>query len=336
VPRLMPAARRPELDGARGIAILLVFLGHLPGGVWPHNRVWLQGVSDHVLTFATLTGLQLFFVLSGFLITGSLLREHHNGGIRFGAFYVRRARRLYPALLAATAAFTLWTLATTSGIETSQRLEEIRPTLTYTWDIPALAPTTSYLSHAWSLAVEEQFYVVWPLLLLVALRVGGRRLAMAMAAVGCLTTIVLREVGGFDPVIIDHCLRWDALLGGCVLALYGRRFPARVGWIGWLALAVLTVRSPAGNLAYGAAALAAVIALAGSAKLEWLRHPVLVYFGRISYGLYLWHLLVMRLGLPGQVSLVLSIVAADLSWRIVERPWLTRRMTEPLAATQPA
>lgn len=315
-----------EYDGARGVAILLVFTGHLWGGVYPHDRAWLPAMS-HALRGSTLAGLQLFFVLSGFLITSTLLRDSDGRGINLRRFYLRRARRLLPALVAACVIFAAWTIGTTSGPARIDRLWELPRTLTYTWDLPIFQGHTAFLSHAWSLSVEEQFYAAWPVALIVAMRLRGRRGAAAVALAGVAATVLLRAVAGLDAAEADHVLRWDALFAGCLLALCPIRLPKTAALAGWIALAALVVH-PFG---YVAAWVAAVVALAGSVGLGWLRQPVLVYFGRVSYGLYLWHLLVMRLGLPGPVSLVASVVAADLSWRLVERRWLLpRQLPSPL------
>lgn len=299
--------RVAEYDGARGVAILLVFLGHLPGGVYPHDRPWGRDVWAIALRGATLVGLQLFFVLSGFLITSVLLREQNTSGgfcvdgIDLGRFYSHRARRLLPALLAVCVVFTVWTLLTSTGAARSLRLWELLPTLTYTWDLPALHPRTAFLSHAWSVAVEEQFYLLWPFALIVGMRIAGRRGAMALAAVGIVVVVLARHLGGFSAVAVDHGLRWDALLAGCLLALWGRHLPVAVGAVGWVVLAVFTVLPVDTRYAYETTWLAASLAIIGSLGSGWLRHPVLTYFGRVSYGLYLWHLLIMRLGLPGPV-----------------------------------
>ena len=140
-----PLTYRPELDGLRGIAVLLVIGGHLlvPG----------MGGGAHV-------GVTIFFVLSGYLIT-SVLREKHD----LAAFYVRRARRLLPALL-------VWVLALTlAGVITAR---DALPPLLYVANWAAVGGGLSTpLAHTWSLATEEQFYLLWPLVLIAMRRPVG-------------------------------------------------------------------------------------------------------------------------------------------------------------------
>src|SRR5438093_1585780 len=153
---------RPALDGVRGIAIAIVVAFHAFG--WPA---------------AGTLGVDLFFVLSGFLITTLLLEEHaRSGRIGIRAFYLRRARRLLPALFALLVPFLLIALAAVvfRGSSPSALFLGLGAALTYTSNIVVAADPSAVpaaLIHLWSLGAEEQFYIVWPLLLVVLMRRGG-------------------------------------------------------------------------------------------------------------------------------------------------------------------
>ncbi|MGH1548331.1 acyltransferase family protein [Leifsonia poae] len=144
----------PALDGLRGLAVTMVFIEHaLPGNVFPGGL-----------------GVDIFFVISGFLITRILLRQHHKTGrIRLGSFYLKRMLRLYPALLAMVAVFAvLWF---TLGVSIRDAVTSWIASLLYVSNI-VMAHTAipmHSLRHTWSLAMEEQFYLVWPILLILFL-----------------------------------------------------------------------------------------------------------------------------------------------------------------------
>src|SRR5437870_3842480 len=143
---------RPALDGLRGIAALLVIAAHL-------NIPGFAGGGA--------TGVTLFFALSGFLITALLLEDHARGGIRWLEFYRRRALRLLPALLLVVIAFSAWDAK-------FERANVARDALAAIFYVANFARARGYqlgsLSHTWSLAVEEQFYFTWPLVLTIVAR----------------------------------------------------------------------------------------------------------------------------------------------------------------------
>ena len=191
VPRL---AHRPALDGLRGAAVLSVLLYHtgvLRGG-------WI--------------GVDTFFVLSGYLITSLLLAEHdRTGGIALRAFWGRRARRLLPALFLLLAGVGLFGALVATAEARSVIRQDLWGALTYGSNWLDIVRGSGYwqtfaqpspLAHIWSLAIEEQFYVVWPLVAWWALRRGGaRRLATVAAA----TAIV----SGATTAVVAHGPRWN-------------------------------------------------------------------------------------------------------------------------------
>jgi peptidoglycan/LPS O-acetylase OafA/YrhL len=344
----------PGLDGLRAVAVVAVLLYHA-------QVSWLPG---------GFLGVDVFFVISGYLITMLLLQEHQRSG-RIGVrrFYARRARRLLPALY-----LLLVTSCVVVAIWFRDEAARLRPqvlsALTYSTNWYLIATDGSYferlgrpllLRHLWSLAVEEQFYLLWPLALVVLLRRFRGRLGPMALAVGALATAsaiwmaVLYEPGQ-DPSRLYYGTdtRISTLLIGALLALFWRpsalahggvrRHGALFDAIGVAALGGIVlffVRSTdaSGSLYRGGfVALAVVSALAVAA----VAHPA-TYLGRVlgvgaltwigvrSYALYLWHWPVFVLTRPDldvplhgwpllAVRLGLTVVLADLSYRLVERP----------------
>ena len=315
--------RVPQLDGLRGLAILVVVFGHAVNGMQPHGRVLfdLEGSSG-----GGLFGVQLFFVLSGFLITSILVHEWElTGTVSLRDFYLRRARRLLPALVVAVLGYLLYAHAV--GELDRRAVNEAIVSLTYTQNIAALLDwpdRTRWLVHTWSLAVEEQFYLAWPIAFVVLARRRANLVAVAVAVI--VATVVVRGIlsaGGHRIYEITH---WDALMVGCLLALRPVRCPR---WIGVTALgifAVCTIRYPGVTpVTFLVSTWAGAALVAHAPRTEWMAWAPLRYFGRISYGLYLWHVLLLRPGWPVPLSLVASVALADVSFRVVESPFLRPR-----------
>lgn len=322
-------ARIPQLDGLRGVAILLVVFAHAWNGVYPARNRLIGRVAVGVVSGGGLFGVRLFFVLSGFLITSILLREHERTGtVGLRAFYGRRARRLLPALLLVAGAYAAYAVIATSGHERTQALGSVFRAVTYVEDLKPLIssiPTSDFLGHTWSLAVEEQFYLAWPLALLVTASRWGRRGVATTAIMVIVATVLGRHLLVYRSVGIGNLMEWDALMLGCLLAVRPFR-PAR--WLGAAAWVVLGAslfvwpRSPTWPLTVSAAACG--VALMHAFRCQWLTHPVLRYFGRISYGLYLWHALLLRFDISVPLALALSVAVADVSFRFIESPFLRR------------
>lgn len=327
-----PIERVRSLDGLRGIAIVLVLLNHFATGVEPYQRGFGRGWSAHG---GGLVGVQVFFVLSGYLITTLLLSEFtHDARIRIGAFYLRRVRRLMPALLVVCAGYGIFALIA----ERDQLTEaggSILRALTYTGNVPVPWETNEALTHTWSLAVEEQFYLAWPIVLLVLLRWRGRPVAIATAVLIVLGTIIGRELLPYILDLSDTTLyfvryngfRWDALMIGALLALRPTYVPKWVGWLGWAGMLTLVGFVPDDEFAgwvFTASTLACAAVVATAGEFVWLSNRVLVYLGWISYSVYLWHVVVMRLDLPWPVALVLTFAVSIATFHLVERPLNSR------------
>jgi peptidoglycan/LPS O-acetylase OafA/YrhL len=340
------------LDGLRGLAVLLVLVSHLNLVV---RRADLTGFApvDRLLSGGFL-GVDLFFVLSGFLITALLLREvGDTGDVRYGAFYGRRALRLLPPLYLLLLVHAVYTLA--SDGDWGAEGASIRAAVLYlsNWQVVYSFETVADgTNHLWSLAVEEQFYFLWPALLVGLLGVGLRpRVFAAVLGVVVVATAFHRALlwdHGVDWVelFVRTDLRLDALAIGAALALLwttgstpGRGVVA-AGWVGAgvIILCVLLSRANEDFFQLGGATLfalgAAAVILAvldgnwsGIAVLEW--RPLRAV-GLVSYGLYLWHFPVFTAvgdhgrDLPSVVrvllALLISVGATLLSWFALERP----------------
>jgi peptidoglycan/LPS O-acetylase OafA/YrhL len=343
--------RAPALDGLRGIAVILVVLFHL--------RV--RGFAAGYL------GVDVFFVLSGFLITGLLLAElHRTGGISLVAFWARRARRLLPGLVLLLIVVAIVTHLTATYSERTSIRGDLLATAGYVanW---RLISTTSYfvntgtaspLQHTWSLAIEEQFYLLWPLLLVCAAlivrgRPGTTTVTLAVLGIGASVGITwaLYASGAADRAYMGTDSRIFEPLVGAVGAWLvaderrrrriaaGTRPLGVVGVAGVVAGLVLlgpdsSVYYQGGALLFSLACLALVLAVWVASRgplVGALRWPPLVGLGLISYGVYLWHWpIIVWLGLEdargvaavvrGAAAVALTLVAALVSYVVVERP----------------
>ncbi len=317
---LAAGARLQGLDGLRAVAVVAVLLYHL--GL-PH-------VAD-----AGFLGVDVFFTISGFIITALLLREHtRTGRLDFLAFYQRRARRLLPPTFVMVAV-----VATLAPLLTPQAVQRLGS------DIPAAALYVSnwwqifskqsyfenfdnpaLLQHLWSLAVEEQYYIVWPLAVLGVLRVAGRRwlalvsLALAVASTAWMAWLYEFQIDGGDPsrVYLGTDTHLMGLLLGSALACVfdpwrppGQRWlvlasrPTAGPWVGTVGgvallgmLAMVGGLNDAEPLVYRgglllAAVLSAAVLVAAVQPGTWVQRglawPLVQWLGRRSFSLYLWH-----------------------------------------------
>lgn len=351
-PRLRSVAHQPALDGLRAVAVLAVMAYHA-------DVRWMRG---------GYLGVDAFFVLSGFLITGLLLAEHTAGGISLGGFWTRRLRRLLPALLLVLAAVTAVAAAAPQVFDPKTVRDDGLATLAYAANWKFTFSGAGYfeqfaapspLRHMWSLAIEEQFYLLWPLAItgIVALRPRSRRalplaVPLALAAASALLMALLTPAGGdVSRAYYGTDTRAQGLLVGATLAalVHRRRGPtsgggrfalevSALGAVAGLGWAWSTVGGTAPGLYHGgylvlavAVALVIVAAVQPSGMVRsGLAWRPLQGIGRISYGLYLWHwpaFLVLtrtRTGWDGPLLLgarfAATFVAALLSYHLVEQP----------------
>jgi peptidoglycan/LPS O-acetylase OafA/YrhL len=351
-------AYQPALDGLRALAVLAV-IGYHDGYGWASGGF---------------LGVDAFFVLSGYLITSLLVREWGEGrGIALVAFWGRRIRRLLPALLLVLLFVAAYAYFVMPSFELDRMRGDGLASLFYVanwrfvWSGQSyfdLVSAPSPVRHLWSLAIEEQFYLVWPLVVLACLRLarGSLRLLAVVCVVGAIASVWLMDrlyVAG-DPsrAYYGTDARMHTILVGCLLALLfvvwaPQTRAARValqvlGVVG--GVAVLVSWHEVGDKARGyygigslafAVAVAVVIAAAVQPGRGPLRTPLgwspLRWIGMISYGLYLWHwpinlwLTADRVGVDGNVlnllRLAVTFAAAGLSFVLVERPLRERRFS---------
>jgi len=350
----------PGLDGLRAVAVGIVLCAH--GGV-PYFRS--GGV-----------GVDMFFVLSGFLITTILSAEWaRTGAISFRNFYMRRFLRLAPALLL-TCAFVGVTKTWLTG---SFPGADIALSLSYTanWALALYNYQLTWLNHCWSLAIEEQFYLLWPMIVVLlerTIRSPGKKMAVLLALAGGLALRRATMVGIWPDERINFGLdtRMDTLMVGAALAYFLRslpcgrlpdlpsrvlgRFAAPLGFVGIIAVIhTVTWYSPwMGWIGYvlvaGAAALVVGDLVIGRHSLlaKPLSSRPMVFIGRISYGLYLLHLPVYYIvenlmpAAPLAVRLAIkvpvSLILAWSSYDLVEKRFLRmkRKFETPAAEVPPA
>jgi peptidoglycan/LPS O-acetylase OafA/YrhL len=340
--------RWPALDGLRAVAVCAVILTHtwvsqFPGG-------WI--------------GVDVFFVLSGFLITGVLLREHgETGTISLLGFYRRRAVRLLPAVLVMLPVVVIAAYVLRPGLASATlRMAIFTVVYSANWFAASHQPT-GLLSHTWSLSVEEQFYLVWPLLLILMLRWRSARLALVLTIVCIVAVVIHRTMAAQTVNPHDAQLFWrtdtrvDSILVGCALCLASSlgykgserlwRTGALIG-MAYMAALLPTAYNTGGwnyTIGYTVLALAAASVVGAVAVHPWqplvrvLSWTPLVRIGKISYAVYLWHFPIAVLLPLGQgpvlalATFALSVLVAEVSWRVVELP--AQRWRSPRNALRP-
>lgn len=329
----------PRIDGIdllRGVAVALVMLRH----AWPDT-----------FPGAGVVGVVMFFALSGHLITGLLVDElDRTGRVDLRRFYVRRARRLVPALLFLVAGVVVVTLLLDPIGDRGALGRTVLVALTWTGNLP-FGHASDATFHLWTLATEEQLYLLWPAVLVVASARGRLRAALALAAAACVvacvgTLVWLREAPDLAyslPTSWALCF----VIGGAARVLGGSarvpQWAAPLALVGLAVLSVVPLRGHALTYLAGGPAIAALTAVLLLSWRGWtsVTGParVLVVLGTVSYGAYLWNYpLTVWLrphldGSAGPVALVLTLVMAATSWRLVEsRTRHPRRTPEAVAA----
>lgn len=308
----------PALDGLRAVAVLLVLAFHAR----------TPGVSGGFL------GVDVFFVLSGFLITTLLKAEFDdNGRVALRAFYARRIRRLYPALLVMLMAYIAIAPLALPGL--NHMRDAILSALYLTNYSQAFYRVPDALGHTWSLATEAQFYLVWPavMLALLRLRPGPRILALLsilFAAVAWRQSVLTGS--GWTAAYYRFDTRISGLCIGSIIAFLPTTRSVVIGYVG---LAMIAIAAHLAHwhtdsglmwLLFLAEIGAAFVILCGQ-SVSFLRAPLLVWIGKMSYGIYLWHYPIiywmrkveLQWWIQLALSALLSVIAAALSYYIVEQ-----------------
>ena len=366
-----PVRYEPALDGIRALTVVAIMVFHF--GLEPYYRGGVINVD-------------VFFILSGFLITNLLLDEQNREGVvSFRGFYHRRILRLFPAMYALLAAYLLAALVI--GWKNPSIWAEWFAAATYSYQLLigffgfGTPGDPRYMLHLWTLSVEEWFYFFWPLLLVLSLRkVRSQRILIG----GCVAFIAfwtgIRLSGNvvgvnwtdgakaFDGLNLPYfmqvtyrfsVMRFDMLVAGCLLALVRRKLPplqtpfqrrviaalAVIGLIMFLGVTFLGGRvsffDPFGSIGFNLALLTIppVVLWVHYHPKSWpaglLSIPIMVWLGRRSYALYLWHQVLNGLT-PAAPTKALWVVrtivlfagscgVAALSWKYVESPFLRRK-----------
>jgi peptidoglycan/LPS O-acetylase OafA/YrhL len=344
------AEYRPHLDGLRAVAVYLVVLFHAGSDRFPGGYI----------------GVDVFFVLSGFLVTRLLLRDIARlGSIRFGRFYSRRFRRLLPAAFVVLIVTAVVYTAIASPVAVAGARSSFKAAFLYSTNWYFIHQATGYFGavitaspvlHFWSLAVEEQFYLVWPLALGAAFALTRRlestrqvRVIRITVAVCALASVVWAlSLRSSDPnrAYYGTDTRANELLAGAFVALtpalvgFARGFRRAIGPVSVFGAGALIVMASSlvnyDAIVRGVAVtvatcvlIVAIEAADGGLVKRALSTPLMVYLGKISYGTYLWHWLVIvvihetfhisTIATIGITCLVASSIAS-LSFEVLERP----------------
>jgi peptidoglycan/LPS O-acetylase OafA/YrhL len=343
----------PSLDGLRALSITLVTLSHLLGTTgFPLGADALLAVGD-----LGYLGVRIFFVISGYLITNLLIAEHaKTGGISLRGFYVRRAYRILPAAYAMVASIALAAWVGAIAVDGYDILSAVTYTTNYHYD------RSWELGHLWSLSVEEQFYLLWPVLLVIF----GRRAIVPLAAAMLILAPIFRALAwhylerGDDVMEQAYPCVMDSIAAGCLIA--GARpmldrsraykwFTAGPGFVAVLA-AIVLAQLPTHYVMLDSVIDVSVSNVALAIMIDrFVRYPngpagkvlnwrPVMFVGTLSYSLYLWqepflnhH--VHRSTTEWPVNVVLAIACALGSYYLVEKPFLAlrdRRRARPPAS----
>ena len=337
---------RPEVDGLRAIAVILVILFHARLPLAPGGFV----------------GVDVFFVVSGFLITGLLAQElQATGTVRLVGFWARRARRILPAAILVLFASLALAAPVLEPLQRVAALRDFAAAAVYILNWFLARRATDYFDietdpslylHYWSLSIEEQFYVVWPLLILAAIFIASkyrrppRLIALSIAVTAASFALCVYLSSRNQPLAFFGTLSraWELSLGATVALIklphLSARVRARLCGVGLIAVLVAGAAFTESMTFPGAAALLPTVGtaliLAGGRDVpiggpldKALGSTVPVYLGKRSYSWYLWHWPVLLIGgaifgsnpLTVTGLVVVSLLLADLTYRFVEQPF---------------
>jgi peptidoglycan/LPS O-acetylase OafA/YrhL len=346
----------PQLDGVRGLAILLVMVLHLwrfPEGHELLNR----------LAGAGWVGVDLFFVLSGFLITRILFRTKTEAGY-YRKFYIRRSLRIFPLYYA----FLILVIGVLPLVVANDQLLQVRSDAAWYFlylsnvAIGAGGWAFAVTNITWSLAVEEQFYLIWPSIVRWCTKDRLIKLCVGLIICAPIARAIVFSVSGWTWPYVATPLRADAFAWGAIVALVGheqlKKYARPVVWGGAAAILALVLsdnfeRSSllVSSVGYSMAGIvfAAIIVSALSTQRSRFENPLLRAFGKLSYAMYLMHFLVMvavNFVYKGEgsflgsaafmaICMLVTYAAALISYHYFEAPILRwkDRLTEPRALT---
>jgi peptidoglycan/LPS O-acetylase OafA/YrhL len=330
---------RPDVDGLRAVAVILVLLFHAELGL----------TGGYI-------GVDIFFVISGFLITGLILKEQRENSFTLANFWIRRIRRIIPASMAMVLSVLVVGLVILlpsdyEELAKSAIAQQFMLSNVYFWKNTGYFDGPSDLKpllHTWSLAVEEQFYLGYPFLLLLLQRVRRGRVAIVLSVLLLFSFVISQYGVTHHPSATFFLLptrAWEMLLGGmiCFMPSADRLPRWLVSLCSWLSLAAIGYASYVYTSATPFPGIAALLPCGGAAILIYansahtslpaaiLASKPMVFVGLISYSLYLWHWPILAFtrywlgaALPVAVActaLLCSVVIAAISWRYVEQPF---------------
>jgi peptidoglycan/LPS O-acetylase OafA/YrhL len=308
----------PALDGLRGFAVLAVMGFHFAMPLVPRGDL----------------GVDVFFVLSGYLITSILVSEiAARGSIDYKVFWIRRVRRLVPALVVLLTAYAVFTPFVVPELASRIWLDIATAMFFVTNLRETFWSTNTPLSHTWTLAIEEQFYLVWPFVVTILARVSRLKAAVILCVVWAFLTAarIAWHMKFGDSANYFTPLHATGLILGSALALYPIRSSA-----GTLALALLTALVFLGRTSVNwlvpipVAEICTALVISNPHRL--LKWAPLCFLGEISYGIYLWHLPISWVFKPTSIFGILSLFPASalagwLSYVLVERRFFRRDIT---------
>ena len=328
---------RPDIDGLRAVAVMLV--------VFFHTELGFRG---------GFVGVDVFFVISGFLITGILLRDMESSSFSLVGFWVRRIRRIMPAGIAVllcvmVAGYFLMTPVDYRDLGIAVRSQALFSGNIYFWHSTGYFDGAAYtkpLLHTWSLALEEQFYLLLPLILLCLFKFFRRGIVASLIFASVLSFLVGLAATVTHPNAAYYLLparAWELLLGSVVAAWKSPPKWLTVGTTSFIGTVLIvgsgmcfTEQTAYPGMAALAPCLGAAAVLLGNAPgkslcCRWYQSRPLVFLGQISYSLYLWHWPIISFvryrtsdHIPMWVDIVvvlLSILLAYISWKLIENPF---------------
>ena len=331
--RIRESAYRPEIDSLRAFSVIAVMLSHwVPG--FPHPLNW------------GLCGVFVFFTISGYVITRGLLVEKESGGINVRAFYFRRALRIWPIYYLSIAFIyfvwpglangaVFWHLLFASNI------------------LFAIKGQFQFPVHFWSLSVEEQFYLFWPILASLPTR-HVTKICVAMLVASPISRWYFASGLHNIPAsfFATNC-NLDCLAAGALLAIRERNGDSVPNWVGIAGVSLVGALATggifgahaAGDWPMGTGCAAISVWLIGwldrtPSASSALSNAALRYIGKISYGIYIYHLFigayVLQIGVGSQpplifaaISMAATMIVASLSWRFIEKPILSLKTRRP-------